>query len=287
VSFGSTVALGGVAGFTIFLGLPVGRMKLLSARGRVALAMFAVGILTFLLVDVLGEAFGSVEGALEDYKDAGGSLGQTILYALLLAFGFTAGSAGIALAERRIRPKVPVAPPIAGGAIASAFTSDAESSFERQAEVARRSALRTGLVIAAAIGLHNFAEGLAIGVSAQAGDVSLATVLIIGFALHNATEGFGIVGPLGPVVPTWKWIGAAGLIAGGPTFIGSIVGFQVSADWLELTFFALAGGAIFYVIGEIVSGMRKVGHRELGLLMVAAGFMAGVITDLVVVYGGG
>ena len=58
-------------------------------------------------------------------------------------------------------------------------------------------ALRTGMVIAAAIGLHNFAEGLAIGVSAQAGEIGLATVLIIGFALHNSTDGFGIIGPLG------------------------------------------------------------------------------------------
>ena len=46
------------------------------------------------------------------------------------------------------------------------------------------------MTIAAAIGLHNFAEGLAIGVSASTGDIALATVLIIGFALHNATEGF-------------------------------------------------------------------------------------------------
>ena len=66
------------------------------------------------------------------------------------------------------------------------------------------------MVIAAAIGLHNFAEGLAIGVSAQAGEIGLATVLIIGFALHNATEGFGIVGPLGDVRPSWRWLGLAG-----------------------------------------------------------------------------
>ena len=32
--------------------------------------------------------------------------------------------------------------------------------------------------------------------------------------------------------------------------------------------------------------MRRLGHRELGLLLLAAGFMAGVVTDLVVVYGG-
>ena len=84
------------------------------------------------------------------------------------------------------------------------------------------------MTIAVAIGLHNFAEGLAIGVSAQAGEIGLATVLIIGFALHNATEGFGIVGPLGGVRPSWRWLGLAGLVGGGPTFLGAMVGYQVT-----------------------------------------------------------
>ena len=154
-------------------------------------------------------------------------------------------------------------------------------------DASRRRALRTGLTIAAAIGVHNFAEGLAIGVSARAGAISLATVLIIGFALHNATEGFGIVGPLGDVRPSWRWLGLAGLIGGGPTFLGSIVGYGVTSHPLELVFYAAAGGAILYVIGEVWNGMRRYGHRELGLLMVTAGFLVGVITDLVVVYGGG
>jgi hypothetical protein len=32
--------------------------------------------------------------------------------------------------------------------------------------------------------------------------------------------------------------------------------------------------------------MRRIGHRELGLFLLGAGFMAGVITDMIVVYGG-
>jgi hypothetical protein len=51
--------------------------------------------------------------------------------------------------------------------------------------------------------------------------------------------------------------------------------------------YALAGGAILYVIGEVWQAMRRVGYRELGLWLLATGFMAGVITDMVVVYGGG
>ena len=142
-------------------------------------------------------------------------------------------------------------------------------------------------MIASAIGLHNFAEGLAIGVSARAGEVSLATVLIVGFALHNATEGFGIIGPLGNVRPSWRWLGLAGLIGGGPVFLGAVVGYNVTSEPLELAFYSLAGGAILYVIGEVWQGMRRYGHRELGLILLACGFAAGILTDLVVAYGGG
>jgi ZIP family zinc transporter len=202
----------------------------------------------------------------------------------MLGVGFLAGSAGLAMLERRTKMLAP-RPPIAGGA--SAATVDEAQALLQQTEEARRLALRRGLVIALAIGLHNFAEGLAIGVSARAGAISLATVLIIGFALHNATEGFGIVGPLGDVRPSWRWLGLAGLIGGSPTFIGTLVGYNVTSQPIELAFYALAGGAILYVIGEVWQAMRRYGHHELGMYMLATGFMVGVITDLVVSYGGG
>jgi len=77
-----------------------------------------------------------------------------------------------------------------------------------------------------------------------------------------------------------------GLIGGGPTFLGTIVGYQVNSAPLELMFYALAGGAILYVIGEIWTGMRRYGYHTLGLYLIAAGFLVGVATDLVVSYGG-
>jgi zinc transporter, ZIP family len=286
MSFAETVLLGALAGFTIFLGLPVGRLQLLSARTRVGLAMFSVGILVFLLVDVLAHGFEIAEEAVEAFHEHEGSFGHAAALSLLLLGGFGLGSAGLGILERRLRPSVPVPPPIAGGAT-DALTVEDQRLLAAQESAARKRALQTGMVIATAIGLHNFAEGLAIGVSAQAGEIGLATVLIIGFALHNATEGFGIIGPLGDVRPSWRWLALAGLIGGGPTFLGSMVGYNVTSEPLELVFYAVAGGAILYVIGEIWHGMRRYGHRELGLLMLATGFAAGVLTDLVVVYGGG
>jgi ZIP family zinc transporter len=282
MSFAETALLGAIAGFTIYLGLPVGRLGRIDDRARVALAMFSVGILAFIFVDVTGHGQAIVETALDGYKQNNTSLAHVVWLFALLALGFTAGTAGISGIEQYLRRRT-ARPPIAGGEAATALTADELTRYELDA---RRVALRSGMTIALAIGLHNFAEGLAIGVSAKSGAIGLATVLIIGFGLHNATEGFGIVGPLGSVRPSWRWLFLAGLVGGGPTFVGTIVGYQVHSDPLELCFYALAGGAILYVVGEIWTAMRRYGYRTLGLYCLAAGFLVGVATDLIVTYGG-
>jgi ZIP family zinc transporter len=233
---------------------------------------------------VLSNGLSIVDDALHSAQHGHGSAAYVVWLVVLLAAGFAAGSAGLATIERKLRPRRPEAAPIAGGA--TALSPSETDVLAREMDARRRRALRTGLTIAGAIGVHNFAEGLAIGVSARSGAIGLATVLIVGFALHNATEGFGIVGPLGDVRPSWRWIGVAGLIGGGPTFVGSMVGYGVTSHPLELAFYAAAGGAILYVIGEVWNGMRRYGYRELGLLMVTTGFMVGVVTDLLVTLGG-
>jgi len=284
VSLANTALLAFIAGFTIFLGLPVARMRRIGPRGRVAMAMFAVGILVFLLIDVLAHGFEFAESAVVQLNDGKESFLPAAGKVLLLIGGFALGSAGLASLEARFKPRGSTLPPVAGGSVATAV---ADEAIAGAADEAKARALRTGLIVAAAIGLHNFGEGLAIGVSAGAGQITLATVLIIGFALHNATEGFGIVGPLGSIRPSWRWLGLAGLIGGGPTFVGALVGYGVDSQALQLVFYALAGGAIFYVVGEILKSAYKLGHRQLGLWLLAAGFAAGVLTDFVVVWGGG
>jgi zinc transporter, ZIP family len=286
MSFAQTALLGAIAGATIFLGLPIGRMRGLTSRGRVGLSMFSAGVLAFLFMDVGAEALGIVEGHLEAYKSHDASLWPVLGLFALLSVGFLTGVGGIATAQRRLARR-PSLPPLTGGASVAVMSPGERRDHDDAVAQLQRRGLQTGMVIAAAIGLHNFAEGLAIGVSAQAGEVGLATVLIVGFALHNATEGFGIVGPLGAVRPSWRWLGVAGLVAGGPTFVGAMVGYQVTSSALALLFFALAGGAILYVIGEIWAGVRRQGHQELGLYLLGVGFLLGIATDLVVAYGGG
>jgi zinc transporter, ZIP family len=286
LSFTETVLLGALAGFTIYLGLPFARLNMVSGRARVALAMFAVGVLAFLFAEVLVHGFELVEHAVEGYEEGEEGLGKAAGLLALFAGGFAAGSAGLAMIERWMRPRRGPPPPIAGGAT-DAMTVEQAQGLAGADSAARALALRTGMTIAAAIGLHNFAEGLAIGVSASTGEISLATVLIVGFALHNATEGFGIIGPLGNVRPSWSWLALAGLVGGGPVFLGSIVGYEVTSEPLELAFYAISAGAILYVIGEVWTAVRRIGHRELGLWMLTLGLLVGALTELVVVYGGG
>jgi ZIP family zinc transporter len=285
MSFTETVLLGAIAGSTIYLGLPLGRIDRVDDRLRVGLAMFSVGILAFIFMDVTQHGQAILDTTLTEFKDHKTSFAHVLGLFAILAAAFTAGTAGISAIERRLRPR-PALPPVAGGEAGASIGTEQLTAYNADAAAAHGRALQTGMTIAVAIGLHNFAEGLAIGVSAKAGAIGLATVLIIGFGLHNATEGFGIVGPLGGVRPSWKWLALAGLIGGGPTFLGAVVGYQVHSDPLELCFYALAGGAILYVIGEVWFGMRRYGHRTLGLYMLAVGFLTGVATDLIVTYGG-
>src|SRR3954449_11415630 len=286
MSFAETAVLGAIAGFTIFLGLPIGRYQRLTPRARIGLSMLSAGILAFLFMDVGAEGLGIVETHLDAFKQADASLWPVIGLFALLSVGFLAGLGGVATAQRRLGSRSAARPPMAGGESTAVLSTAELADHGRVVSAVEARALRTGMVIATAIGLHNFAEGLAIGVSAKAGEIGLATVLIIGFALHNATEGFGIVGPLGGVRPSWRWLGLAGLIAGGPTLLGSMVGYAVTSEPVELLFYAVAGGAILYVIGEVWQSMRRHGHRELGMWLLAAGFMVGVLPDLIVAYGG-
>ena len=149
-------------------------------------------------------------------------------------------------------------------------------------------ARRLSLLIAAGIGLHNFGEGLAIGGSAATGAIGLATILVIGFALHNATEGFGIVAPLAAegARPPWAFLLLMGLIGGGPTIVGTVIGRQFTSAAMSVIFLTLAAGSILYVVIQLLGVAHKSGRKDLLYWGVLLGLAAGFLTDMVVTAGG-
>jgi ZIP family zinc transporter len=280
VTLAQTAVLGAIAGFTIFLGLPLGRLRSLSERTRGLLSMCAAGILLFIFWDVLSAAHEILEVSLLSAKAGAGWTDFAVRFAMA-ALGFAVGAFGLARLERRALRRRPLAP-MAGGSVDVADPSAVDLGVQ-----ARRASLALAMFIAAAIGLHNFSEGLAIGVSARVGEIGLATTLIVGFAIHNATEGFGIVGPLNGVIPSWKWIGVAGLVGGGPTFLGTLVGYQVSSPGLEICFFTLAAGAILFVIGQLWTAASRKLTTDTILGALVLGYLIGLASDFVITYGGG
>jgi zinc transporter, ZIP family len=282
VSTTQTILLGAIAGFTIYLGLPLGRVRVASLRTKAFLNAASAGILVFLLFEILAHATEPVEHALEEAAEGQAAWGQFAALGLVYAIGFGAGLLSLLYLGRLWkRPSPPERSSIGPGAM-----SVAEAELSQPA--AQSAALRTGMGIAAGIGLHNFSEGLAIGQAAQGGAMALAGLLIIGFALHNMTEGFGIVGPLAAanVRASWGWLGLAGLIGGGPTFLGTIVGTSFSSTYLFVGCLALAAGALLYVIGEVLPVGRRLSW-EVTLWGLMAGFFLGLATELVLEVAGG
>jgi len=275
VSTGHVLILGAIAGATIFLGMPIGRMQLGSAA-RAGLSALATGILIFLLFDVLEGAVEPIEGALDARH-----WGRFSLLAALGLVGFAAGLMSLVYYSEWMKSR-------AGRRSSTLVGPGAAAIDEFTGPRGWLDTLTPGkqlaLLIAVGIGVHNFGEGLAIGQAAAASQISLAVTLIIGFGLHNATEGFGICGPMAGegTQPSWGFLLALGLIGGGPTFLGTLLGQAWSSEAVSVVFFTIAAGSILYVVQELFAVNRKYGHTKLVMWLVFAGVIAGFATDFVV-----
>jgi ZIP family zinc transporter len=278
--------LGAVAGFTIFLGLPVGRLRAPAPRLRALLNAGAVGILLFLLWDVLAHAWEPVDAALSSH-----TYGTATRDGLVLAVGLAVGLLGLVYFDRwsaNRAGKVSTSPGTPSESAATPVKGATSPASKLSATAVETSPVHLAMLIAGGIGLHNFAEGLAIGNSAAKGEIGLAVLLIVGFGLHNATEGFGIVAPLAAAGerPSWGRLGLLGLIGGGPTFIGTLVGQRFTNDLVSIAFLALAAGSILYVVIELLAVGRKMATKPITTWGLFGGLLLGFLTDAVVTAGG-
>ena len=132
------------------------------------------------------------------------------------------------------------------------------------------------------MGLHNFSEGLAIGQSSASGATSFALILVIGFALHNATEGFAISAPLSSGErPSWGFLLVAGLVGGGPTFVGGVLGYLVVSPILSILFLGLAAGALIFVFNEMMAVARRFSVPMVTGVALTIGLLAAFGTDFI------
>ena len=268
------IGLGAFAGFTIYLGLAYGLRRSSSSGTRAFLSALAAGILLFLFFDVIKNANDLIVPLIPAQGGSNGALAAA--YIAVLLTGWSVGFLSLGLFERTYLTRLE-----RGGRDPARAPEGERAAFEIDP-------LAVSMMIAIGIGLHNFSEGLAIGTAYAGGAVATGTVLVVGFAAHNSTEGFGILGP--GLVANCRYSGGRllllGLVGGGPTFVGTVVGSIVYSDAVSILFYGLAAGAIVYVVLEMIRPMMARETRSFAWMGVVVGFILGFATDAIVTFGG-
>jgi zinc transporter, ZIP family len=208
-------------------------------RWLAAFMALTAGLLTFLGVEALGEAFERQAVLPEPLAGTGlVLLGVAVSYLTMVFLGSRLGGGGAGV-----------------GAAALA------------------------LLVAIGIGVHNFGEGLAIGTSFAFGELALGTFLIVGFMIHNVTEGLGIAAPAAESGTRLSLarLAALTLIAGAPAILGAWLGGFATSDLLAVVFFAAAAGAAFEVVVEVGRYISRRIEGGLRSGWVLGGFLAGIV----------
>ena len=230
-------------------------LRRLGRAGMNFVLALTVGLLAFLVIDTMEEA---IESATE-LPGVFSGIPLVILVALLTLLGLLA----------------------------------AERLFRRGREEASR--LGTSYRISFGIGLHNFGEGLAIGAAFALGEAALGAFLVVGFTLHNITEGVGIAAPiLKEKRPSLVHFVLLALLGGGPAIMGTLIGGFAFSNLLAAVFLAVGAGAILQVIYEVgklllrdsVQEERREGTPSLSASLSASN-LAGLTAGIAIMYATG
>ena len=301
IDYAQLLLLGAIAGFTIFFGLPLAILQNVSPRKKGFLNALSIGILLFLVIDVFSHAWntatcvassaftGSAAACVASSAMAvSWSVADAATDLIAVFGGLALGLLGLVAYEAKYMAK---APPIVKARVENGTGTSQLSATEQARQIRilqEHHPYRLAMMIAIGIGAHNFSEGLAVGQSYASGSVGLALLLIVGFGAHNTTEGFGIAGPLAGLIkrPTARFLAVAGLVGGGPTFVGTVVGSLWTSVFTYVLFLSLAGGAILYVSMLMYNSGRKQTTNQILMIGIFVGLCAGFLTDLIVTLGG-
>jgi len=210
--FPELVILSAVMGLSIYVSLPIVLAKSIASRTIALLNAVAIGILIFLLADIFSDAASIIYSNTSSAYLANPGYSAVFVIAVVACFVILYFS-------------------------------------EHNSKGSSLSPRALALIVAAAIGFQNLTEGLVFGATWAIGITGLLTVIFIGFFLQNVTEGFPIASPL--IGKSDRAIGVLALlflVGGLPTVLGGVVGYFYNSPLLDVTFDALAIGAILYCI---------------------------------------
>lgn len=147
---------------------------------------------------------------------------------------------------------------------------------------AKKDSLQKIWLFIIAITIHNFPEGMTVGVSFGSGDIKNGIVLAIAIALQNIPEGLAVALPLvGLGYNKWKAVGIATL-TGLVEPIGGLLGITmvtVFSSVLPIAMGFAAGAMLFVISEEIIPETHAKGRSRYATFSLMIGFIIMMVLD--------
>lgn len=283
-TFGFVVIITAVAGVVgTGLGGLIGVLFTRNSEKIVSLLLsFAGGVMVSIVcLDLLADALGQDPG----------SVGHVFLVVGMTAVGFGLIYLLNAIIDKKTNPQVKHIDkrhPKTADQLSELIHSDHYEEHKKEyaqtkEQKSRRRLFMAGLVMAFAIALHNFPEGMVIGAScandeATGGVGGLAAAIVIG--LHNIPEGMAVSVPLaaggmGKVKAT-----VLTALTGAPTILGAMLGYflgSLSPLMLALSLSFASGAMLYVVFGELLPESILMWRSKAPAFAMLAGLLVGVV----------
>jgi zinc transporter ZupT len=245
----SSLSIGLMAAACTCAGLVLVRRLSPGPRARSLLRLGAAGFVLFLVIEAGYQALGTLELAM-----LGNGVGVVVLTAFVLALGLLSGMVGLAVIEsRRGHPGAEAPQP-----------------------------LDVAVMLAVAIGLRTFAEGLAVGQVMATTLTGPGARIISGLAALGVISGAAVAAPIaGQPMPSGR-VFLLAACAAGPGLFGTVAGTTWVGPGLELLVLSLAAGTLVYVLRELLRAPLEQVAAPAAMWALAVGLAAGLIAELVV-----
>ncbi|MBQ4329960.1 MAG: zinc transporter ZupT [Lentisphaeria bacterium] len=145
--------------------------------------------------------------------------------------------------------------------------------------------LRSGMVFALAVGIHNFPEGMAVFISSLA-DPGTGISIAVAIAIHNIPEGITVSVPVYHATGSRKKAFVYSMLSGLAEPLGALAAWLIFAPFLStallmLIFAAVAGVMVFISFDELLPLAEEYGEHHISIFGLICGMLVMAISLII------
>jgi ZIP family zinc transporter len=140
------------------------------------------------------------------------------------------------------------------------------------------SLMRSGILLALGIAIHNFPEGLVTFTCAATGDVAFGIIIALAIAIHNIPEGIAVSVPIFYATGSRRRAFVYSFLSGVAEPVGALIGYGILLPFLTPTLLScilasVAGIMVYVSLDEILPLAHRYGHEHLVIIGVGVGML--------------